>query len=225
MPFCSSQLHLLIIHIYMHLFTQDGWFLVCTCQSVHQTVISSSSPYFPRTWTIYITHPHPPPLPLFFHDEVGGGGILETPAPSAHLLFLFFVQIIYHLNHWTSLGHCVFFWGEGHILCIYDCHCCRFSPEQLLQSIKDLDKSLGLIVDLTFTRKYYNPQVICADRWTGKIRFSLSFSLLIQGIEVNDICSKTLHHATANWHTILVPLPQLILFKILSMHKRMICRY
>ena len=176
--FWISQLHLLIIHIYMHLFTQDGWFLVCTSQSVHQTVISSSSPDFPRNWTtIYITHPHPPPLPLFFHDEVGGGGILETPAPSAHLLFSFFVQIIYHLNHWTILGHCVFLGGEGHILCIYDYHCCRFSPEQLVQSIKDLDKSLGLIVDLTFTRKYYNPQVICADRWTGKIRFS--FSLLI----------------------------------------------
>ena len=101
-------------YIYMHLFTQDGWFLVCTSQSVHQTVHSSSSPYFPRTWTtIYITHPHPPPLPLFFHDEVGGGGILETPAPSAHLLFSFFVQIIYLSEPLNRFGSLCVFGGRG----------------------------------------------------------------------------------------------------------------
>ena len=98
----------------MYLFTQDGWFLVCTSQSVYQTVISSSSHTFSVTQNLDNNmYYSPPPPPLFFHNEVGGGDILETPAPSAHVLFSVFVQIIYHLNHFGSSCVLCVFWGRG----------------------------------------------------------------------------------------------------------------
>ncbi|PKU30877.1 rna rnp complex-1-interacting phosphatase [Limosa lapponica baueri] len=45
----------------------------------------------------------------------------------------------------------------------------RFSPRDLIKKIKEQKEELGLIIDLTYTTRYYRPEgdEVLQDRWDG----------------------------------------------------------